>query len=135
MSFTNIKAALINAYISGGFSLSTAYENKKFKAEKNTPWAAVFIVPNQPSVATLGDSGTDAHDGFLQINLNYPPDCGDGEILKKADEIGAYFRAGSSFEYDSQQVTISSCGRSQGNNVDDMYQIILTINWYARVQR
>lgn len=135
MSLTNIKATLVNAYVTGGFGMPTAYENKHFTPDNDSAWAAVSIVPNQPSVATLGDDGTDNHDGFLQIDLNYPLNGGDGAVLAKADEIRAYFKAGARFRYGGQTVVITSCGRSHGREVRGMYQMILTINWYARTAR
>ena len=135
MSLSNIKSALVNAYVTGGFGVPTAYENKNFEPDNSNAWAAVSLVPNQPSVATLGDSGTDSHDGFLQIDLNYPLDGGDGDALAKADEIRTHFKAGAKFSYGGQTVVISSCGRSRGREVQGMYQIILTINWYARTAR
>lgn len=135
MSLSKIKSTLVNAYITGGFRLPTAYENRIFKPDNTKPWASIFIVPNQPTVATLGDAGTDNHDGFLQIDLNYPAGQGDGEILAKVDEIRAHFTAGKYFTLDNQTVVISSCGRSQGRDVNGMYQINITINWYARTAR
>jgi hypothetical protein len=135
MSLTNIKGALVSAYVAGAFGLPTAHENKIFKPVTGTPWASLFVVPNQPSVGTLGDAGEDNHDGFLQIDLNYPLNKGDGEALSKSDEMRDYFKAGSRHVHSGQVVTVTNCGRSIGRQVDGWYRITLTINWYARTAR
>lgn len=135
MDFSNIKAALVKAYVTGAFGLPTAYENKDLKPDNTQPWASVLVVPNQPEVVTLSDHGQDEHTGFMQINLNYPLNKGDGAILQKADAIRAFFKAGKAFHHSNQQVVIRNCGRSQGRTVDGLYQIILTITYYARTAR
>lgn len=135
MSFANIKSALVSAYVNRGFSLPTAYENKQFDPKPGKPWASLVIVPNQPSASSVGEFGEDQHDGFFQIDLNYPLNTGDGAILAKADEISWHFRAGRAFVYADQTVRIRSAGRSPGRVVDGFYRISLTINWTARVAR
>ena len=135
MSLSAIKATLINAYVSGGFSVPTAYENRHFTPDNTKPWASVYILPSQPSVATLGHNGFDRHDGFLQIDLNYPAGSGDGDILTKADEIAAHFQAGKYFNHLGQSVAIRSTGRSQGRQIEGMFQINLTIYFYAQTVR
>lgn len=135
MSFAKIKSALVSAYETGAFGLPTAYENRDFDPINTGPWAAVYVIPNQPEVATLGSIGTDQHEGILQIDLNYPAGAGDGDVLTKADEIGAVFKAGTYVDHDGQQVYIVGCGRSQGRRELGMYRISLTIEWYARTAR
>lgn len=135
MSLTNIKAALVNAYVTGAFGLPTAYENRVFDTTPGVPWAAVHVLPAQPDVFTLGSSGRDEHTGILQIDLFYPLNTGDGAILAKADAIRTYFKAGTDFDYNGQTVTIRNSGRSGGRRDEGWYSIIMTIEWYAYTTR
>ena len=137
-AFTQISQALINQYrASGAFSDAlTAYENSAFtKPATSIAWASVFIVPNQPSVESVGEGGMDGHTGFFQVDLNYPLNAGSGAAIAKADSVAQYFKAGTRIAYGGQQVQIQSCGRSQGRPVDGWYRVSLTINWTAYVQR
>lgn len=135
MSQSKISSTLVDAYISGGFGLPTIYENKVPDELPAPPFARVFESPNQPSVVTLGNNGEDSHDGFFQIDLNYPLNEGSGDALAKVDEMRAHFKAGTRFTYNGQAVTIRSCGRSAGRQIDGYFQISITINWYARTAR
>jgi len=137
MSASKIRSALVNAYVAGNFfsKQNTQWENVAFSPPKETPWAAVYIVPTQPAVATLGPNGTDRHDGFLQIDLNYPLNKGTKDVSDKADSVENTFTAGRRFAYSGQEVIISSCGRSQGRKVDGFYRVSVTAYWYAHVTR
>ncbi len=135
MRFADIRSALIQSWLDGSFGLDTAYPNKKFDPAAGTPWAAVFILPNQPEVATLGGRGEDVHDGVFQISLFYPPDQGDADIMAKADAVAKHYKAGQRYTYDGQGVLIRSCGRSQGRLDDGWYRIDLTVNWQSHVSR
>ena len=142
MSLQKIETALRTAYRAGGFFAdeNTAFENQAFEPTPGTPWAQLFLVPSQPSAASLGDSGLDEHTGFLQIDLNYPINEGTGAINIKADEIRAHFKAGArfvddEFSQDPQSVLIRSCGRSNGRNVNGWYRVSITVFWSAWTQR
>lgn len=111
-------------------------ENAPFnKPSKLEPWAATFVLPNQPSVATLGAEGQDAHDGVLQIDLNYPLNTGDKDVMSKADELTDFFKAGKRLAHSGVELTVASCGRSRGLEVDGWYRVSMTIAWFARVSR
>ncbi len=130
-----IDAALHNAFTDGAFGLSAAYENKEFEPVPGTPWAELFIIPNQPIVNTLGDGGQDLITGIFQINLNYPVGGGAGEAKQKATAVRDYFYAGRVFTYLAQDVHIISAGRGISRNVDSWYKVTTTIFWQARVTR
>jgi len=134
-AFKNISQALIDRYRAGAFFTDalTSYENAAFvKPSITTPWASVFIVPNQPSVESFE---ADGHTGFMQVDVNYPANTGTGAAITKADSVAQYFKAGTRIAYGGQQVQIQSCGRSQGRPVDGWYRVSLTINWTAYVPR
>jgi hypothetical protein len=136
--FKNISQALIDSYRAGAFFTDalTAYENAAFvKPANSIAWAAVFIVPNQPVVESVGEGGMDGHTGFMQIDLNYPANSGIGAAITKADNVAQWFKAGTRIALGGQQVQIQSCGRSQGRPVDGWYRVSVTINWTAYVPR
>ena len=135
MSQSDIKAALIQHYLAGRFGLKTAYENREFEPQDGTPWARLTFIPAQPSVASLGDAGEDLHSGVFQIDLFYPSGTGDGEASTKADAIRASFRAGFSFSYNGQVVTVRSCGRGSGRPDPPWYRLTISVTWYAYTRR
>ena len=135
MSLFKINACLRKTINDLGIGLPIAFENENFTPPVGEPWAAVFIIPNQPSVATLGDAGDDEHDGIVQIDLNYPTHQGTGLCLQKADFIRENYSAGKRFELEGQEIGITSCGRSSGRQIDGVYTISLTISWWAYTRR
>lgn len=135
MSSALIETALKQSYVDGAFGLSTAYQNVAFDPSGSDRYAELYVLHNQPSVATLGGSGEDAHDGILQINLNYPTGKGPADVDTKAAAIEAYYKAGTRFTYNGQEVFIRSSGRSIGRQIDGFYQVIVTVFWEARTQR
>jgi len=130
-----IDSALKAAFTAGSFGLSVAHENLEFTPVAGTAWAQIFMMPNQPSIHTLGDNGQDLIDGVMQVNLNYPVGGGAGTAKQKATAIRDYFYAGRIFTYSSQDVFITSSGRGISRNVDSWYQVIVNIIWQARVTR
>lgn len=134
MSFNNISQTLLQAYVDGEFGLPTAYPNRIFTPTSD-PWAKVSIIPNQPSAASLGEDGTDEHDGIMQIDLNYPLKNGNGQVLEKAEEIRALFKAGYSKTHNQQAITVRSCGYNSGSESEGYFRVIVTIQWYARTPR
>lgn len=135
MSFSKIRSALIQGYQAVSLGLPTAFENATFEQPTEAPWASVFILPNQPVVASLGSGGTDAHTGIMQIDLNHVAGTGEETIVQQADSVAAYFTAGRRLVYNGQEVIVRSCGRSRGRKVDGWYRISLTIDWYAQTPR
>lgn len=135
MSFANIESALLNAYTGGSFGLSTAYDNVHFEPTEGTAWAEVSLIPAQPEPSSVGVHGIDMHTGVLQIALHYPPNSGRSAAVAKADAIASVFYAGAKFAYNSQDVVITSCGRSGGKTLGGWFTIIISINWWAHVLR
>jgi hypothetical protein len=130
-----IDSALIQAYTDGAFGLAWASENRDYEPTAGTAWAEIYMLPNQPSVASLGDDGLDIHDGVMQINLNYPAGQGAGGANQKATAIRNYFYAGRSFAYSGQSVEIVSCGRGPGRVIDSWYRVPVTLFYRAWTSR
>ncbi len=132
----DLEKALLTAVNSCGLGMSIAQENAPFdKPTNGNPWAAVFILSNQPSVKTLGDGGEDEHDGILQIDLNYKLQSGRAATLTMVKTISQYFYAGRVLVYSDTSVFVSSCGKPRSREVEGWYRTTLTIEWYARIAR
>ena len=130
-----IDSALIQAFDDAGFGLPFAVENESYTPVTGTPYAQLFILPNQPTVSTMGDSGQDLITGLMQVNLNYPVGDGSGLAKQKATAIRNVFKAGYRPSYDGQEVFITSSGRGIARNQDSWYQVVVNIIWEARVTR
>ena len=131
----NVRSALIQGYLDAAVGLPTAYENAKFDKPTDTPWAAVFILPNQPVVASLGSSGQDDHRGIMQIDLSYPLGSGEEDLQAKVDLLCQHFTAGKRLVYNAQEVILGPSGRSGGRSVDGWFRVSVTVPWQARVSR
>ena len=116
-------------------TIPVAWENTRFEATAGKPWAAVFFVPADEQVETLGAGGENRHDGILQIDLNYPANDGEADMRKRIDEVRACFVAGSTLSYDTQPVRILSTSCSGGRQVDGFYRKSISIRWQAFTSR
>jgi hypothetical protein len=135
-AFSGLRKALKQGVEDSPLGLPYAAENAPFtKPTDQSPWAAVHVLENQPSVATLGDEGQDAHDGIMQIDLNYPLLTGEAAVTAKADELNDFFKAGKRLVHSGVELTVASCGRSRGREVDGWYRVSITVTWFARVAR
>lgn len=134
--FSGLRKALVQGVEDSPLDLPYAAENSPFtKPTDQSPWAAVHIFMNQPSVATLGAEGQDAHDGIMQIDLNYPLNTGEAAVTAKADGLTDFFKAGKRLAHSGVELTVSSCGRSRGREVEGWYRVSMTVTWFARVPR
>ena len=135
-AYGGLRGALMRGVVDSPLGLPCAVENSPFeKPTDQSPWASAFVLPNQPSVATLGSEGQDAHDGILQIDLNYPLMTGEAAVTAKADELSDFFKAGKRLAHSGVELTVASCGRSRGREVDGWYRVSMTVTWFARVSR
>lgn len=137
MSQSSIESALRKAWRDGGFftDANTAYDNVAFEPVAGTPWSRVAVIPSQPEVTSLGDSGYDEHNGVLQIDLFYPLNKGTGEINAKADAACALFKAGARFSYGGQTVVIRSSGRNNGRKDGGWFRVTVSVFYLAHIAR
>lgn len=135
MNQSGVRAALIDAYIDGGFNISTAYPNREYIPSNGTEWARVSFLPAPVEVATLGSYGEDNHSGLLQIDLFFPLYKGDGDAWELADDMSEHFKAGTDFTYNSVTVSIINSSAQVGPEENGMYRLILTVSWYSRINR
>jgi hypothetical protein len=138
MSEQKVKSALVQAFTSGNpfFPLAQIqFENVSFVPPTDKPWAALWFIPNQRTVATLGSIGTDRVTGVFQIDLNYPLNNGDKDVSDKATAITSLLKVGYRAVYSGVEVVIASCGRSPGKVVGSFFRVSVTIAFYADINR
>lgn len=114
MTFEDIRKALDSALKAGSFGgLPVTLEGSGFNPNLATPYIAAVLIPSQPVQSTLGESGTDFHEGLYQISVYYPSATGSGVITRKADEIAVVFKSGARFEWESICVLVNNVGTNQ----------------------
>lgn len=134
--FSKLGTALMQGVADAPMGMPYAVPNAPFEKPGSDPWGKVIILYNDPRVATLGADGQDGHTGILQIDLNYPLLTGDAAVMAKADELSNFFTAGKRLAVGgANQLTITSCGRSHGREVDGWYRVSVSVAWEARVAR
>lgn len=94
-------------------------------------WLKVNVVRGNTTPITLGQGGSDDHNGFLQIDINVPTGTGSGVILKIASALKYAFPAGRSIG----PVVVRSSGVSSGRLVGSWYRISVTVTYYSRIAR
>lgn len=136
MKEIDIRAAFYDSFmINNFFHLEEiAFENVVFTPPAK-PWCAIWYLPSQPEVATLGLTGEDRHEGFFQVDLNYPLGSGEHDMLAKWEEIRRVYQAGTRLRYDETEVIIRSCGRTAGRITDGFYRLSINIQFYANIRR
>jgi len=85
--FENIRKALTGQFSVMGLGIDIVYPNAAYEPQSGEPWVRLDILPNQPTIVTLGRSGYDQHTGVMQITLFYPKGETDFPILRMADTI------------------------------------------------
>lgn len=134
-NFGNIRSALMQAVLDANLGLPLGGCNMPFEQPADAPWAYVHLLPSSTRGASLGPTGLDQHQGVLQVDINVLPGSGEEFIIEKCDVIASNFTTGKPLVYNAQEVTVRSCSRSKGRNVDGWYRISLSIEWYAQTPR
>lgn len=139
MSMHKVQAALVNAVKNGlGWAMPMAFENSDFPATSQTgEWARVTNFPASNVPSTLGDSGEDLYEGYLQVDVFVPEDTGTKQLLLRADQAREYFKAGRGLEYNGQRVKIRRAEPSpiRRPEAGGTAQISLFIYWSAWLPR
>lgn len=114
----------------------TAFENQPFDPKGKPRWFSFWYLPNDPTVATLGNVGQDRFDGICQIDLNIEPGKGKEGVAADILALRSLFTAGARLSYGSAVVTVKSCGRKGGGRlVGSFYRFTVSIAWESRISR
>ena len=133
MSLTNIDQAFINEFINQGFGLDIAHENIDYEPTAGAEFVSIRLLPND--VTPLSYTDSDETDGIFRVILNWPQGEGAIQAKNKADEIISAFKIGTKLEYLGQKVTVTTAYRELGESIDGWYRIIISIGYYAVIDR
>lgn len=115
---------------------NTAFENVAFDPSTKDVWFSFSYIPNQPTVATLGDAGTDEITGLVQVDYNIKAGRGKQGLQAIENALRESFTAGKRFVEAGCIVRITSCGRNaSGRLVDGFYRYIFSIVFESRIPR
>ena len=137
MSLDKIRSAFASTFKDGGFytTAQIAWENVVYTPPATGNWARFTFLPNNPDIASIGAGGRSSQTGLVQIDLNFPIGGGDGEAMTKYLAVKNAFTEGSRLIYQGQEISIRSCGRSQGRVIDNFYRVSVSIYFYAQINR
>jgi hypothetical protein len=135
MSANIVRQQLIEAFRAVDLGWPVRWENVAFQEPESGYWAAVGFWPGEPETATLGGEGQEELTGWLQVDLNAPPNNGEAALLDAYADLRAAFPPGEAFLDSGVTTTIISCGRSPGRRVDENYRISVTIRFRARYNK
>lgn len=93
MKFESLRLALTQPLTSALSGFDIVYPNTEYNTAPARNHARVFILSNQPSVATLGAQGFDEHTGVLQVTLYTVKHQTDFTLLRAADALEAAYQA------------------------------------------
>lgn len=128
-----IDLALIQTFIDGAYGLDVSHENLSYTPTAGSPYAELTVIPNDITPLTLADSNET--DGIFRIILHHPLDKGAITSKTMADTILGDYAIGTTLTYDTQDVLITGNGRETGIAEDGWYRIILTVRYYATLNR
>lgn len=133
-----LRNALVGGVLDANLGIALGVQNEGFDkpTDGKTPWAFVYYMPNEPSVATLGDAGEDAFTGLLQVDLNYPLNQGEFDVMETAGKLSAFFKAGKALTFEEVTAKVQWCGPSgSGREVDGWWRVSVRVGWYSRISR
>ena len=124
MSQVKIRNALETAVNGIAPSLLTAWENMAFPSvPTTTPFQRVFLLFAAPDDSTLG-AAEHIENGFMQINLAYPLQSGDGAARTRAELVKTVFYRGASFTSGGVTVIINRTPEVSGGFVDNDHWVV-----------
>lgn len=135
--FENLRKALtgpLNGLLTG---IDIVYPNQSHEPQVGQAFIQVFVLPNQPQVATLGVTGRDVHTGVLQLSLYFPKSQTDFPLLRTADEIEAAYQAYARGQYltsDGVSARVTSIGIGPTTTSDAWFFAPVNINYESHIQ-
>ncbi len=133
----DIESALRTAFLAAipGAVGKTEFENVAFDPKGLTRWYSFYYIPNEPSVATVGQGGQDAYSGLVRVHIHIPTGSGKKDIETEGAALRSHFTPGQRLHYDSANVIIKGCGRIPGGPEDNCYTFKFSIRWESRLTR
>jgi len=130
IDYNDARAAL-DARLEAYQSTNVAFENTKYTPKEGVGYLRTFLLPAEPSQATVGANGLDRVAGIYQIDVAEPKDGGNGALLRKVDEVVAQFARGLSVTSNAVTLTIQRSWPGPAIARDSFYVIPVSVSWYT----
>lgn len=138
MSQQKVRDTLIDAVKAGlstmGHLDKTAWPNKKFTPTTDI-WFNVYYQPGKPVTTTMGESGEDTLNGFVQIDVNVKTDTGEKLQNEALDYLESLFVPGRNLSFAGQDVTVLSAERAGGMESGAYHKVPISVYFYAKYPR
>jgi len=112
-----------------------SWPNQNFDSAGHPTWASVFYFPSTPQTAAVGPGGLDVFTGFIQIDLNVPPDSGESELIKWSEKSRLYFHGGRVFTYSGHSVLVISSEIAQSRRVGSNFRSSFDVSFRSHLKR
>ena len=135
--FENIRKALMTPMDGLLSGVDIAWPNGEYKPVVGTPYAKLFLLPNQPSSVTNGQDGYDVHTGVFQVSLFYPKSKTDFPSIRAADTIESAYQQyvrGSYLSSGGVSVRITSVGIGTASADEAWYFVPININYESYIK-
>ena len=107
--------------------LEVAWENINFLPVSGTPYLRAWLLPAEPSIATLGNSPWQERRGVFQVDCFYPTGQGPGPAKLKAAALVALFKAGTRLTYNTLEVTCEKAWPGPAMVEDGWYHVPVSV--------
>lgn len=133
MSHMAIKEAFEKSLAAMPDTISTAYENAKFKSVDGVPYQAVKLVPKPPLNPVYGNDYYRER-GFFRLLLFFPLQEGTAEAATYAQKVRDWFYRGRTLQEDGLDIIIATTPQISGaSKIDDRYVIGIDVEYFASV--
>jgi len=130
INFDDVRAALDNRLLAYQTE-NVAPENTKFTPIEGTGYLQTFLLPAEPTQATIGASGIDRVAGIYQIDVAEPKDVGTGAQMRKVDEVVAQFARGLSLTSNAVTLTVQRSWPGPAITRDSFYIVPVSVSWFT----
>lgn len=119
------------------FGIPVEYPSTILTNVPDNLWCALHILRSDTIPQTLGPTtiGENDNPGIIQIDIYYPKNKGQGNLLKKIDEVVSTFTIGASLVYNTTMLKLTNMNVSTIREVDGWIKCSISINYTVRSTR
>jgi hypothetical protein len=114
---------------------NVALPNKFFTQPQDKRFFVLSVVPNVPDTEALGTNARNRYTGFMQIDIGVPLNAGKDEVFAKQEAMTNLFFRGKSIPLVDGNLTIMRTYKATEDAEDDLYRVILRIEFQASLPK
>lgn len=130
INYDDARAALDNRLLAYQTENVVA-ENTKYTPVEGQEYLRSFLLPAEPTQATVGAQGIDRVSGLYQIDVAMPKDIGTGALMRKVDEVVAQFARGLSLTSNAVTLTVQRSWPGPAIARDSFYVVPVSVSWFT----